>query len=285
MPGRHTRKASSSGGKSRAGLKPVEKKQVRMIALTLDNKGKQKCEKLLSGPDDEQNTGTTYVNHAYPGIPSSADLMRLLPSIQQSGITDSGTVVPASRERRLGSKIKLTKLNCQFMFHIPPAVTASNDTASVQCRLLILSCKSIKKFSLLKAQWEGGSTQNLSRRYLKQGDQETSFQGDLWSLRFPVNTALFTKHYDKRFIINRGLPQTTGNAGGRTVPDAIRTINVNLKVKNKYIRFPEPGLSENEDYAPFAILMYAPTNGGHTTVSAGCVSGKSYTLTNWKNLM
>lgn len=271
---------------SRQGLKPVEKDEVKQIAKRLDDKGKQVCEKLYQTPGTNA-TGSSYSNYDFPGIPAQgADLMDIMPNIDQAGTSGQEQ---ASRERRLGSKIKLTALKTNFMFHIPPATASSNDTASVQCRLLILSSKTIKKFSLLQSEWQG--TQGLGRRYLKDGDQETWFQGDLNSLRFPVNTSIFTTHYDKRFILNRGLPQPAqvGTGTGRVVPDAIRTLKFNLKVKSKYLRFPEPSISENEDYAPFALLIYAPTNGGVTTSTAtdpaNCVNGKCFVQCNWKNLM
>lgn len=279
---RGTRRVRKSA--PRQGLKPVEKTQVKEIAKKLDDKGKQVCEKLFQTPGTNES-GSAYTNYAFPGMPGSGDdLMDIMPDIAQAGTSGQEA---ASRERRLGSKIKLSSLKTNFMFHIPPATTPSNDTNSVQCRLLILSSKTLKKFSLLKQEWVAG-TQNLARRYLRDGDAETFFQGDLNSLRFPVNTALFTTHYDKRFILNRGL-RLGSTDSGCVVPDAIRTLNFNLKVKSKYLRFPDTALSENEDFAPFAILIYAPTNGGHTTTdptdNVNCVNGKCFVHCTWKNLM
>lgn len=282
-----TKKYSSKGTrrvrKSSQGLKPVEKKEVKVIATALDNKGKQVCEKLFQTPGTNES-GSAYTNYPFPGIPAAGDdLMDIMPDIAQAGNTGQEQ---SSRERRLGSKIKLSLLKTNYMFHIPPGTSADPDYSSVMCRLLILSSKTIKKFSLLKQEWATG-TQSLGRRYLRDGDQESWFQGDLNSLRFPVNTSLFTTHHDKRFILNRGLPQpaAVGPGTGRVVPDAIRTLHFNMKVKNKYIRFPETTGSENEDYAPFAILLYAPTNGGVSTSSYTCVNGKCFVTCNWKNLM
>ena len=280
---RHSSRGTRRVSRSSQGLKPQEKKEVKTIATALDNKGKQVCEKLFQTPGTTES-GTAYTNYAFPGIPGSGDdLMDIMPDIAQAGTTGQEA---ASRERRLGSKIKLSALKTNYMFHIPPGTVADPDYSSVQCRLLILSSTTIKKFSLLKQEWASG-TQNLSRRYLKDGDTESWFQGDLNSLRFPVNHALFVTHYDKRFILNRGLPQpaAVGAGTGRVVPDAIRTLHFNMKVKSKYLRFPEPALSENEDWAPFAILLYAPTNGGHSTTAYTCVNGKCFVTCNWKNLM
>lgn len=265
------------------GLKPVEKKEVKVIATALDNKGKQVCEKLLRTPG-VPDVGSAYANYPFPGIPASGDdLMDLMPDINQAGQTGQQA---SSRERRLGSKIKLSSLKTNYMFHIPPGTEANPDYSSVACRLLVLSSKTIKKFSLLKQEWATG-TQSLGRRYLKDGDTETWFQGDLGSICFPVNHALFTTHHDKRFILNRGLPQpaAVGAGTGRVVPDAIRTLSYNFRVKSKYIRFPEPTSGENEDFAPFAILLYAPINGGVSSTAYTCVNGKCFVHCTWKNLM
>lgn len=280
---KYSKPRARTSRKNAPGLKPVEKKEVKVIATALDNKGKQQCEKLFQTPGTTQS-GSQYTNYPFPGIPASGDdLMDIMPDINQAGTTGQEA---ASRERRLGSKIKLSALKTNYMFHIPPGTEANPDYSSVACRLLVLSSKTIKKFSLLKQEWATG-TQSLGRRYLKDGDTETWFQGDLNSLRFPVNHSLFTTHHEKRFILNRGLPQpaAVGAGTGRVVPDAIRTLSYNFRVKSKYIRFPEPASGENEDFAPFAILLYAPINGGVSTTAYTCVNGKCFVQANWKNLM
>lgn len=257
--------------RSQKGLKPVEQKQVKEIAKKLDDQGKQVCEANHMSPADNQ-TGSAYANYQYPGIPQAlADLMLLMPEIAQGD----------NRAERLGSKINLTGINCKFFFHIPPALDQTNDNSSIHCRLLVLSPKIINKLTTLQSNWAVG--EQLRRRYLRDGEDATAFQGDLNSLRFPVNTALFTTHHDRYFTLNRG--KTTGDAGLTHIPDVQKVINLNIKVKSKHARYAAPGDQYPENFAPFAILLYAPCNGGVSSGSGGVVYGNAFVRTTWRNLM
>lgn len=253
------------------GLKPVEQKQVKQIAKKLDDQGKQVCEANHMSPADDQ-TGSAYANFQYPGIPTAlADLMLLMPEIAQGD----------NRAQRLGSKINLTGLNCKFFFHIPPALDQTNDNSSIHCRLLVLSPKIIQKLTTLQSNWAVG--EQLRRRYLRDGEDATSFQGDLNSLRFPVNTALFTTHHDRYFTLNRG--KTTGDAGLTHIPDVQKVINLSVKVKSKHARYNDPSDVYPDNFAPFAILLYAPCNGGVSSGTGGVVYGNAFVRTTWRNLM
>lgn len=273
MPKRKNGGSLPPAKRARTGLKPVEKAQVKRIAKRLDNQGKQVCETIHVTPLDS-GTGASYANHEYVGVPSNTtDLMDLLPHIDQGD----------NREQRLGSKIKLTSLRTKFFFHIPPAFDYTiSSSSSIACRLLVLSSKSISEFSRLRLNWVAG--ESLARRYLRDGADETYFQGDLKSLTFPVNTALFTTHHDRRFTLNRGFVSGDQTEGQTHVLDVQKIIRLSLKVKSKYLRYSD-GDPEATNYAPFAILLYAPCNGGVSTSTDGIVYGNAFCHTTWKNLM
>lgn len=258
------------------GLKPVEKKQVKSIAKRLDDKGKQLHEKIFCSPSDA-GTGPQYANFLFPGIPSAASsLIDLFPQISQAGGGSD------SREQRSGSRIRLTGVRCKFWFHIPTDQPYTQDNATMCCRLLVLSSKTIRKFSLLESNWDAGEL--LNRKYLRDGAEDTSFLGDMKSLHFPVNTALFTTHYDKKFTLNRGqLMGTVANGYVRQV-DPSKMMNINLKVKSTKVRYPDDSAVECDNFAPLAILLYAPINGGHTLGTGGVVQGNCLIHTTWKNL-
>lgn len=220
--------------------------------------------------------GASYANHQFAGQPQNADLMRIFPRISQ-GVT---------REDRLGSKIKLTGNHLRFMFHIPPAEpstgTPGNFNSALQCRLLVLSSKTFKKYTEVVANWTGG--QILKEKYLRDGENVAYSQGDLFTLGLPVNTGLFTTHFDRKFILSRGV-QVGGPTEGRArMPDVIKTINLNMKVKNKIVQWEDDNSSETNTYAPFAILLYAPINGGQSTTSPGPLLGNCFSKLNWKNM-
>lgn len=269
---RNTGKRSSQGStrSNRRGLKPVEKKQVKEIATSLDNKGKQVHEVVHVTPGASA-TGTLYANFGWSGIPTAtSEMMALLPKIPQGD----------NREQRLGSKIKLKSNVTDFFFHMPPATDHTSVYSSVACRLLVMSPKIIAKQSTLYANWAGGEA--LNAKYLRDGSTETRFYGDLNSLRYPVNTALFRTHADKRFTLNRGLIVTEGAAGSANVPDSQKHIRISLKVKSKYLRFSDDGVVEADNFAPFALLLYAPCNG--QMAAENVVHGNAFCHTTWDNL-
>lgn len=257
---------------SKAGLNPVEKAQAKEIAKKEDQKRDQVHQKLTMSPAPDA-TGSTYVNWNYAGIPQAlAQVMRIVPQIAQGD----------NREQRHGSKINLTSVNMKFFFHIPPSTSSTAVNSSYSCRLLILSPRLISKFTTLQSNWDAGEL--LNRKYLRNGDQATGFLGDLNSLRFPVNTATMITHYDKHFTLNRG--QRIGNASNGLThqPDATKRYNLSLKVKSKNLRFSTPADQDAENEAYFAILLYAPNNGGNTTSSTGDVWGNCFSEATWRNL-
>lgn len=264
------KRSSSRRATRKVGLKPIEREQVKTIASKLDAKQKQSRQALSVTPGAHA-TGATYANYAFPSIPAaSTNLMKLLPRIPQG----------LERENRTGSKIKLMGVVTDFFFHIPPATLHNNAYVSVACRLLVMSPKIIQKVSTFSDNWTAGEA--LESKYLRDGSQETNFKGDLNSLRFPVNTALFTTHHDKRFTLNRGLLVGDPAEGMGNVPDAQKHIRLSLKVKSKSLRFSDAGVVEPDNYAPFAILLYAPCNGQIAT--ANVVAGNAFVDTTWHNL-
>lgn len=257
----------------KGGLKPVEKKQVKRIAKKLDDAGKQIREKIHCTPVDS-GTASQYANYLFPGIPSqAASVMDLFPAISQGD----------NREQREGSRIKLTGVRCKFWFHIPTDQPANGDNATMCCRLLVLSPKVIKQFSLLESNWDAAPGL-LNRKYLRDGESQTSFLGDMKSLHFPVNTALFTTHYDKKFTLSRGQLRGDDSTGYARQLDVHKRINLSLKVKSLKVRYADDSATETQNFCPIAILCYAPINGGHTLGTGGVVQGNCLVHTTWKGM-
>jgi len=174
-------------------------------------------------------SGSNYVNHDFPGIPANqTDIMRLIPTVPQGD----------ERDERDGAKIRITSLTGSFFCHVPAAyVPATGSEASaaagLSCRLLILSCKQVQAVGQFEQNWAAG--QNFNRQFLKNGSQPTGFNGDLWSLRWPVNTQLFTKHYERYFTLNRGVVTGTNNV----TPEVFKNIKFRIKCKISFIMFSE----------------------------------------------
>lgn len=217
-------------------------------------------------------SGSSYINHDFPGIPAGANnLMRLIPTIDQGD----------ERDEREGAKVRITRLSGSFFAHVPAAYTPANQTeasaaAGLSCRLLILSCKQVQAVGQFEQNWAAG--QNFNRQFLKNGSQASGFNGDLFSLRWPVNTQLFTKHYERYFSLNRGI--VNGNDNHK--PEVFKNIKFRIKCKNKILQFNEPSTTEHTNWSLFAILLYAPNDSSLSASSPGPVKGNMYSMLSWK---
>lgn len=252
----------------------VPKSTKNYVKSTIDA-SKQNGEKLRCEPNNIKK-GDDYENHTFSALPqynevtNKGDIMELLPPISQGD----------NREQRLGSKIQMKNINCRFMFYLPYNLSQSSAHSTVLCRLLILSCKRHPQYQNLKDNW-GTGADNLSARYLRDGEDDISFEGDNFSLNYPVNTALFTTHMDKRFVLNRG--HVSGD--GTHIPTPLKIINYNHKCKNKILKFSDAGNEYPENFAPFAILLYSYASGTvQSSPSSGAVTGSVSIKANWKNM-
>lgn len=223
-------------------------------------------------------SGTNYENHQYSGIPAnSTELMRIIPTVEQGD----------ERDERDGAKIKLQNVSGTFFCHIPgayaPTAGAAKSAASgIQCRLLILSCKQVQAVGQFEQNWAAG--QNFNRQFLKNGSQATGFNGDLFSLRWPVNTQLFTKHYDKYFTLKRGFYLGDNTSGAAMQPEVSCIKRFRIKCRNKQLQFNEPGTSEHTNWSLFGVLLYANSDSSLTNSSPGPVYGNMYSRITWKDM-
>lgn len=242
------------------------RKEVKKIVSTMEETNQK--QKVAFGA----GSGSQYQNHDFPGVPAGPNnIMRLIPTVDQGD----------ERDERDGAKIRITSLTGSFFAHVPAAYTPANQTeasaaAGFSCRLLILSCKQVQAVGQFEDNWQAG--QQFNRQFLKNGSQATGFNGDLWSLRWPVNTQLFTKHYEKYFSLNRGI--VNGNDNHK--PEVFKNIRFRIKCKNKILQFNEPSTTEHTNWSLFAILLYAPNDSSLTSSSAGPVKGNMYTQLSWK---
>jgi len=255
--------------------KQPAKSTKKYVKKAIDD-NKETHEKVFTGFDD--GDGASYSNHEYAGIPTwnnltgTGELMRLFQNVDQGD----------SREDRTGSKIKLQNIHMRYMFHISPDFAQVNANSAISCRLLVLSSKQFTKWTEMVTEWTGNA--NLGRKYLRNGATQTWFQGDLKSLEYPVNTALFTTHYDKRFVLNRGKNLGDDSSGLARMVDPVKLISLNLKVKNKVVQFADSTVNVASNYSPFAILLYAPINGDISTSSPGPITGNVIVKSSWKDM-
>lgn len=186
---------------------------------------------------------------------TSARIRKILPNILQ------GTAI----NERLGTSIRLKSLMCQGCITIPAddnVPLVNGDRADIQLRLLVLSSKTFKVIGDVEDNWTAGSTE-YEKLFKVQSVAEapTGRLSDMWKA---INTENFTVHYDKVFKMQRGVgyfPDVTSTSGAAHMPAINKPFKINIKCKNKQLKYTDANDSEANNFAPFMIATWAYTNG------------------------
>ncbi len=263
----------------KAKRQPIKtEKQVRNIAKSEVNRGKETHQKIYQLVRTQYNNTTSV----------SGDLARVLTSIYQAGqennppSTDEQANDISSRE---GSKVHLQSITIRGLITIPGADSfTDSDRACIACRLVCFTCDKFPTYDSLQNEWAAGD--NVKQHFLKDGADTLEFNGALARLWMPINKELFTVHADKRFILNRGqvITATAGSEGigATTMHTVYKNINLNIKCKNKLLKYAEPTHYYPTNFGPSVYLMFAYTNGAPG--SAAAVPFMQYNSTaKWKD--
>lgn len=182
------------------------------------------------------------------------NLHRIIPNIEK-GVEEN---------QRIGEQINAKSLVLKgiMKFNYATQMGAPN-MSNVAVRVMCLSLKTAPSWQQSLANI-GDSLQNLLRR----GGQTVPFKGYLEDIYSPVNTDLFTVHYNKVFYINQPFFVQIGTGGGPVSTDIKNTVkffSIKLKVKNKLLKYSNAfGANDNllpTNYNPFFIAGYVYLNG------------------------
>lgn len=253
--------------------RPMKGAVQKLINANLETN--QKTNAAFGGSGSAYLTHQFSYNPRYQTVGTQRDLMKLIGPIEQG----------VEMDQREGREIKLMSLRSRFHFYVPSDEAQRAEYQHFQCRLLVLSTKKINKYSELVGQWEGGTV--FRDKLLKPDSEEVMFQNDPYSINWRVNRELFTVHKDKRFNLSRGQVFTSGSGSGGHVPTPFKTINVSLKVKSKKLLYSDPTEEGATNFAPFAILLIAPSSVSGGSIPAqndlSVVYGNCHTVMTYKD--
>jgi len=216
---------------------------------------------------------------------ATGDVRPILPGTIQVGTTlTGGGKQTATVESRSGNQIEVTGLRVRGLIAIPPEDSSLEpDRALLYCRLICFSCKRFKTHQSIVDDWLTGV--NLHNKLLMDGATAKPWEGTLSDMYLPLNTQLFTRHYEKRFFLARGVVQTlsagSDGRGATHVPALHRSFAFSLKVKNKKLLYVDPVNSYPANFGPAMILIWAYANGAPATAAAVPFMSYISTLT-WK---
>lgn len=191
------------------------------------------------------------------GISGASDMQQVIPNISQ-GTADNA---------RIGDQIRCKKLNIKGYARLYPKVQSGTfvnepKLSNVMVRMMILSVKSLPSYPAAVNQ--PGYLSSL----LKKGGTTTSFTGTLSDIQAPINSDVFTTHYDKNFYLTQDYAflATTGSAVsgpvGIDIKNTIKFFNINLKCKDRVLKYDTVNggiLPINLGY--FLVLGYAYLDG------------------------
>lgn len=199
--------------------------------------------------------GNFFKPTAFDSAPSvaSQDCYQLLPEIPQG----------PDRGERQGNQIKITSARLEGYLRISPTTNVTSDSESdVIVRILCLSCKRYKAYDDILANWS-----TLTDQMFKEGPTTYPIDGSIKSNFLDVNHDLFTSHYDKRFVMNRGavirypFPVVPTSEGAASMPTIHKQFRIPLKFKNRLVNYNEPSDTLPNNFAPFVVMQWAHADG------------------------
>lgn len=182
------------------------------------------------------------------------NLHRIIPNIQK-GVEEN---------ERIGEQINAKSLVLKGIMKFNyETQEGSPNMSNVAVRVMCLSLKTSPSWQQSLSNMTN-SLENLLRR----GATTVPFKGYLEDIYSPVNTDLFTVHYNKVFYINQSYFVQIGTGGGPVSADLKNTVKfftIKLKVKNKLLKYSN-AFGANDDllpsnYSPFFIAGYSYLNG------------------------
>lgn len=214
--------------------------------------------KIISQQVETKENTYISTNTAYNGVINSAGDLN-----QVCAYPVTGTGI----NQRIGDQIRLRHVNIKGHYYINNAPwqgsssttvpTTINPNTRIGVRIFVVTCLQYPTYDQFNAY--GSSALSSLLRY---GNSVQGFDGTVKSLYMPVNTDRFICHYDKMSFCTIGeLTQTSSGSTTATlatldVSKSFRMFNINLKIKNKLIKFVNDDTSQGS-WSPVLLIGYS----------------------------
>ena len=141
-------------------------------------------------------------------------------------------------------------------------IIGNADRAQIFVRMFVLSCKKSRALSDVIANWTAGD--NLNASFFKNQSDAFAPTGRYADMLHRVNHDLFTTHSDKVYKLDRNwgfFPDPTSTSGAATQKPVSKEFSINLKVKNKILKYESSLDQQPTNYQPWVMCMFAYGNG------------------------
>lgn len=203
--------------------------------------------------------------YQFTNLISDAPVLRLHPIIPDIALGDE-------RNDRHGTQVRLTRLHIKGRIDVPAddnPIVGNDDRAQLYVRLFVLSVRNLKSLTDVVANWNSGDI--LDDRFFKNNASDSAPTGSYVDMLSDVNREAFIVHYDKVMKLDRSLgyfPDPTSTSGAATQRPVSRDFNITMKVKNKILKYWDPGHVQPSNYQPFVCALFAYGNGAGPSASA-----------------
>lgn len=240
-------------------VKKIKFKKKKALPNTTTMKKVKKLIKKSISNEAEKKMAFTSTGQAlspfYPGILDSFNVRYLLPSIT------NGT----GPNERIGDLIRPIYMTVKGFIRFNNATAGSQiNFTNVMIRLIIASLKTTPSQDLVVGALNL-SLQNLLRR----GGTNVPFTGyinDLWT---PINTELWTPHYDKKIRLTQ--PNFFTTVGDQDLSGTVKIFSIKVPLPKilRYIDGVNAGVQPT-NACPMLMLGYSYMNGATPTQNAQC---------------
>lgn len=230
------------------------------LTISKSEKNIAKIAQKVVDKNSEPKQAFTSVNNVLfnSGVDSVGDLQQILPSIAQG----------SGEGQRTGNRITAKKLNIRGYIKMNfQDVPDSTKLSNVGVRLMVLSMKVTPSFQ---------DAQTLSSKIgtlLLKGNTTSAFSGTIPDLFAPINTGVFTVHYNKVFYLKQDFINTIGASAPSTtisqdISKTIKFFNINVKCKNRKLLYDNNVGSDilPVNFGPFLCLGYTYLDGSSSDV-------------------
>lgn len=230
--------------------KKMNFKKKTTMKKTKTTKTYKKVERDIEDKEAWTSSNATFFNS---GIDGSADMIQIIPNIAK-GVGENS---------RIGNQLRAKSLNIRgFVRFLPQPNTTVNTThyGHVAIRLMVLSLKTAPNYTAAQSQASALSA------LLQKGGTTVGFTGAISDIFAPINSEIFTKHYNKVFYVNQSYVITgDGTTNPKVAIDVSKLVKFfNIKVKcNKILKY---DASLSSDLLPsnlgcFLVAGYSYLNG------------------------
>jgi len=211
--------------KKKRGVKKTTKRVARKVAkksISFDKKVLAVIHKQTEDKEVYISNNESSLVSFNSGISGTGDILQVIPNMF------NGTEI----NERVGDKVTLKSHKIHGYFRIVPNTLASGyKFGNVAVRQMVLSLKSISNYDAVIADPSLGAK---LLGLLRKGGTTVAFQGLVSDVMAEINREVFTVHYDKVYHIKSDYNLT---ASGATTQDTLRMFNINMKVKNKQLKY------------------------------------------------